>query len=213
MQIKGIHLRILTSTPLAILSGCMGLAGLIACTPVMKLSQGTDPEAQLPFWEVANDILSIRIVQRLPDQTRGFFQARGFSVAEADLIADSCVFQTVLSNRATTTRPVTIEYDLQEWNVITPGDSGRLKTREYWKILWNEHRISIPAQLGFEWALLPTRQVYQPGDYNWGMTLYGLPPGTQFNLELVWYENGERRHARIDGLECAPDIHPTPEGS
>src|SRR4030042_1765581 len=62
------------------------------------INTGTDAEAELPYWEVVEHGVSIRLVQRLPDQTRGFFQARGFSIADSELIAQSCMFQTVFKN-------------------------------------------------------------------------------------------------------------------
>ena len=171
-----------------------------------------DDEAQLPYWEIANEAMSIRLVQRLPDQTRGFFQARGFSVEDSDLIAQNCVFQTVFRNRSTAQGPVMIEYDLLEWTVHTDGAEGRPKTREHWKKVWAGRGAPPAAQLAFEWGLLPTRQSYGPGDYNWGLSLYGLPHGARFDLDVVWRQNGERRGARLKNVQCAPDVHPQPEG-
>jgi len=52
---------------------------MIAATSGVVVSTGTDEEAQLPYWQAADGSVSIRLVQRLPDQTRGFFLARGFS--------------------------------------------------------------------------------------------------------------------------------------
>ena len=68
-------------TRLAILAAGMLL---LANASVAVVNTGTDDEALLPYWEVAEPGVSIRIVQRLPDQTRGFFQARGFSVESFD---------------------------------------------------------------------------------------------------------------------------------
>lgn len=39
------------------------------------------------FWKFYN------LVQRPPDQTRAFLRARGFGAAQAERIAQSCVFQ------------------------------------------------------------------------------------------------------------------------
>ena len=175
------------------------------------INTGTDAEAGLPYWELVEHGISIRLVQRLPDQTRGFFQARGFPVSDSEVIAQSCVFQTVFKNLSPATEPVKIEYNLREWVVHAAGTKRTLKTREDWKKIWAGRRAPPAAQLAFEWALLPTRQTYGPGDYNWGMSIYGLAPGTQFDLDVVWQQNGERRTARLNGVRCAPDIHPQPE--
>jgi hypothetical protein len=186
--------------------------GLLLVVPPVAavVNTGTDDEARLPFWEIAGQEVSIRLVQRLPDQTRGFFQARGFSVADSELIAQGCVFQTVFKNLSPATGPVRIEYDLREWVVHAAGAQHGMKTREHWKKIWTARRAPQAARLAFEWGLLPTRQTYGPGDYNWGMSVFGLAPGTPFELDVVWYQNGERRAVRVQGMRCAADVHPAP---
>src|SRR4030042_1090297 len=100
------------------------------------INTGTDAEAELPYWEVVEHGVSIRLVQRLPDQTRGFFQARGFSIADSELIAQSCMFQTVFKNVAPPSDPGVIEYNLDEWIVYAAGKQRRMKTREAWQKDW-----------------------------------------------------------------------------
>jgi hypothetical protein len=58
--------------------------------------------------------------------------------------------------------------------------------------------------------LLPTQQEYAPDDYNWGMTSYGLPPGSEFDLVFAWHRGEQNFGGQIAGIECAPDIHPEP---
>jgi len=174
------------------------------------ISTGTDAEAELPYWEVVEHGVSIRLVQRLPDQTRGFFQARGFSIADSELVAQSCMFQTVIKNVAPPSDQKVIEYNLDEWVVHAAGAQRRMKTREDWQKEWNARRAPKAAQLAFEWGLLPTRQTYRPGDYNWGMSIFNLAPGTPFDLDVVWRQGGERRSARLKGVVCAPDIRVSP---
>lgn len=172
----------------------------------VTLSSGTDAEAQLPYWQAASAGVSVRLVQRLPDQTRGYFQARGFSVADADHIARHCVFQTIFrNNSAQTPHPGPVSYDLREWVVHQDGRRLGLKTREDWQAVWRTRGAPAAAQVAFEWSLLPTRQRYQPGDYNWGMTVMNLAPGTVFDVELIWHEDGHRRVAHIRSMRCAPD--------
>lgn len=173
-------------------------------------STGTDAEAGLPYWEVVVHGVSLRLVQRLPDQTRGFFQARGFSIADSELIAQSCVFQTVFKNVAPPSDPGVIEYNLDEWVVHAAGAQRRMKTREAWQKEWTARRAPKAAQLAFEWGLIPTRQSYRAGDYNWGLSIFNLAPGTSFDLDAVWRQGGERRSARLKGVVCAPDIHVSP---
>src|SRR3989344_4248697 len=147
---------------------------------------------------------------RLPDQTRGFFQARGFSVEDSELIAQGCVFQTVFKNISASSEPSTIEYNLRDWVVRAAGARRGLKTREDWQKEWSARKAPQPAQLAFEWSLLPTRQTYRPGDYNWGMMLFGLKPGTGFDLDVVWHQDGKQRTARLKAVRCAADVHLKP---
>jgi len=183
---------------------------LLAASAAAVINTGTDAEADLPYWEVVENGVSLRLVQRLPDQTRGFFQARGFSIADSELIAQSCVFQTVFKNISPPSDPGVIEYSLDEWVVHAAGAQRRVKTREDWNKEWAVRRPPQAAQLAFEWSLIPTRQVYRPGDYNWGLTLYNLAPGKPFDLDVVWRHGGERHSTRLKGVVCAPDVHVSP---
>ena len=69
------------------------------------LSAGTteerDPENGLLSWTWREQGVSIQLVQRLPDQTRAFFLGRGFQLADADLVAKSCVFAHVCKKMET----------------------------------------------------------------------------------------------------------------
>ena len=174
------------------------------------VTTGTDEDARLPYWEVVEPGVSIRLVQRLPDQTRGFFQARGFPVEDSDVIAQSCVFQTVFKNLSAASAPATIEYNLRDWVVYVNGTRHGLKTREDWHKEWSKRKVPPSAQLAFEWALLPTRQTYQAGDYNWGMTLFALKPGTEFDLDVVWHQHGKKHMVHLKAMRCAPDVHLKP---
>jgi hypothetical protein len=136
-------------------------------------------------------------VQRLPDQTRRFFQARGFDTQQADVIARRCVFQTVFPNTSAPETGGDVEYNLRDWSVQAGGKRQGMKTREDWRSVWASKNTPQPAQLAFEWALFPTQQIYRPGDYNWGMSVFNLPPGSAFDLHVVWRWQGKTRSARI----------------
>jgi hypothetical protein len=183
---------------------------LLAPAGGAAVNTGTDEEAQLPYWEIVEGGVSIRLVQRLPDQTRGFFQARGFSEADTERIAQSCVFQTIFKNVAPASDPSVVEYDLRDWVVHAAGARRGLKTREDWQAQWTARQAPQAAQIAFEWALLPTRQNYHPGDYNWGMTIFNLKPGSDFDLDIVWRERGTEHTVRVKGVRCAPDIQLSP---
>ncbi|GMR20658.1 MAG: hypothetical protein BMS9Abin36_1254 [Gammaproteobacteria bacterium] len=177
----------------------------------ITLETGKDEQARLPFWEVSNKDMSLRLVQRLPDQTRGFFMARGFKQEDAELIAQSCVFQTVFRNLSDQHIPSPLSYDLGQWQVRVGGRTHAMKMREAWESVWKQRGASPAAALAFNWALLPTQQIYKSGDYTWGMSIFDLKPGTIFDLRLTWEQHGKTQSAIIKKLQCAPDIHPDPE--
>jgi hypothetical protein len=156
-------------------------------------------------WEWHEGGVSLRLLQLLPDQTRAFYQGRGFSSEQADIIAKHCLFQTIFRNEGT--EPIT--YDLDEWRITHQGGSNTLLSREHWRERWRNADVSQAARIAMEWALLPTQQRFEPGDYNWGMTSYGLAPGAVFDLTLVIRRHGEVMTARIPGIVCAAD-HPRP---
>jgi hypothetical protein len=172
--------------------------------------EGVIEATGLRYWEWNADGVLFRLTQRLPDQTRAFFLARGFDADTADAIAMQCVFQSMFRN--TGTMPgVNASIDLDDWIVLYDDRQSGLLTREYWEHRWRGLDVAPAAKIAFEWSLLPTRQMYAPGDYNWGMTSYGLPPGSTFNLVFSWQSQGNRFTGRLDNVRCPEDVHPPTE--
>ncbi len=166
-----------------------------------------DGESRLASWHWQSESVSVELVQRLPDQTRAFFQGRGFDAEAADAIALGCVFQTIFRNTSPRGDPATVEYQMGDWRASTPSGSRPPRLQEVWDREWEALGVSRSARIAFRWSLLPTHQRFEAGDYNWGMTSFGLPPGSRFDLELVWRRNGRRGTGRLEDVECPPDVH------
>ena len=175
------------------------LALSLACHGEVLTSE--DPDTGLLSWKWQHQGVSLELVQRLPDQTRAFFQGRGFSVEDADIIAASCVFQSIFRNDG----KKHLSYDLNDWEVNSEHKKKPLITAERWEQKWQDTDVTEAARIALRWSLLPTRQEYEPGDYNWGMSSYGLAPGERFDLVIVVKENGDQVKVRINGIECAKD--------
>lgn len=198
---------------------------IVSTSLCAAVTTGVDKNAKLPYWELKSRGLSLRLVQRLPDQTRAFFAARGFAAAETELIAQSCIFQSVIKNDASlvvnedVSNDVNndvnndVSYDLTAWKVLHQGQLTDLKTREYWEKEWLLRNVKKAARIAFEWSLLPSQQKYQRQDYNWGMSSFGLTPGATFDLTVVWTLDKKPQQAIIKNIECAKDIHPEPGDS
>lgn len=186
---------------------CLLLLLFVAGAPLAaEIIHSADEETGLRKWHLAEGMLEVELVQRLPDQTRGFFMARGFSPAIADEIAVSCIFQTIIRNTGTRDDAVAVSIDLAQWRVIHASGEQGVRLKEPWMASWPENVVSRTSRLAFQWALFPTQQEFLADDYNWGMTAFGLPPGAVFDLDLVWQEDGKVRTTRIAAIECAPDV-------
>lgn len=181
------------------------------CGFALDLTTGKDEQSKLPYWQIDDGGISLRLVQRLPDQTRALYMRLGFSNADAETIALRCAFQTIFKNTSQQVKPSALRYDLREWVVHIDNQKHGLSVREDWEQEWLKKAIPDAARRNFSWGLVPTEMQYEPGDYNWGMTFYNLKPGSVFNLMVVWHQYGEMKTYTIENLQCAPDIHPNPE--
>lgn len=176
-----------------------------------ELITGTDEVAQLPFWEWRNDYLTFRLVQRLPDQTRAYFSGRGFKPEAVTVIADYCIFQTVFTNISTANKKRTVQHDIRDWVYHYNGKPYRMKPREDWAPFWRNQGVAQAQVVAFEWSLLPSKQVFEAGDYNWGMSVFNVPHGGSFDLELHWKVDGKAQTAMMKNITCAKDIYIPPQ--
>jgi len=177
---------------------------LAATADAGQLEQGADAATGLRQWVYTDGPLQLTLVQRLPDQTRGFFEARGFSTRTADQLATACTLQAIVRNQADT--GARLELDRGDWRIYHDGREMTIRTKPEWMDLWPEEEVGKAARVAFEWATFPTRQAFDAGDYAWGMVPFGPQPGARFDLQLSWSIDGRQRTERIEGIECPPDI-------
>jgi len=179
---------------------------LFAPVLAAEVTKTVNAETGLLGWKLREGNFEMELVQRLPDQTRAFFQARGFPATIADRIARACVMQTIVRNTGQPGRAQAVRVDLREWRLKYRNLIRPIKRKETWLAEWTENAISPAARIAFRWATFPTGQIFEPrGDYNWGMTSYGLPPGVEFDLQVVWHEGPQRHVAWLRHLQCAAD--------
>ncbi len=181
---------------------------LIICMTAMTSSSlaadeldPVNPAEGARTWRWSGDSVSLRLTQILPDQVRGFYQARGFGAAETEFIARTCVFQTVMRNE---TSAHAVEIDLTKWWIEADGDKRQLKLERQWQQQWERLDVSQTARLAFRWALFPTVQSFAKGDWNMGMTTFVLPPSTVFDLHVNWRAGDQKYDAVVRGVECVP---------
>ncbi len=172
---------------------------------------GIDEAAKLPYWELSEKGLRFRLVQRLPDQIRAYFLKRGFNLKYAELIAQSCVFQTIFHNQALKGSQENISYDQNQWVLIRGKIKSKMKTREDWEKFWATTSVKMSAKIAFKWSMLPSKQIYQPEDHNWGLSVFNFKPGVKFSLKMSWMQGNVLKTRIIPSIICAPDIHPEPK--
>jgi len=200
----------MTFLTVSLLLGVILLPAPAAAEGGGEASTGIDKTAQLPFWQWRSEGLSIRWIQRLPDQSRAFFSARQFGADDVERIANSCVFQTVFRNTAKENAGTVIEYNLADWQVKTNAGVKGIKLKAAWLAEWEQRKSPAAAKIAFEWSLLPSKHRLLAGDYNWGMITFGLLPGESFDLTIVWKKDGQTQRATIPAIECAKDVHVEP---
>jgi hypothetical protein len=159
----------------------------------------------LQTWRLRAQGLELALVQRTPNQTQSFFLARHFPKKIASQIAHSCTFQTTGKNSLTPQSGLHISFDMHDWRVRTRNGIKPVKLKEQW-LTQALHTLPKPQQAAFRWSTFPTRQTYAPGDFNWGMTTFDLPPGTSFDLLVTWKTGGQSHQYWIKGLQCPVNI-------
>ena len=191
---------------------------LISCFqifPVMLSAQVThdsNESTKLETWKLVQSDFELQLVQRSPDQTRGFFQGRGFTKQQANDIATQCVLQAIVKNTASNKKNPAISVSLKEWRIKVNGQIQSVKLKEDWAKQWSliqdeSHKVKRSAQIAFRWATFPSQQTFQPGgDYNWGMISFGLKPGEKFDLHVFWKADDQLGNEWIRGMECPKDL-------
>ena len=91
------------------------------------------------------------LVQRAPDQTRSFFEARGFDPKLSNLIAQQCVFKTIIANTDDRVGSAIVEYDLKEWRVVVGSERRPLEFKDAWDRRWQRLGVPRKARVAFRW--------------------------------------------------------------
>ncbi len=182
---------------------CLTLT-LLAAWPLVGFSavQDVDPETGLVTWQTETSGIQVRLTQISPDQTRAFYQARGFSPEAAERYARECVFMTVVRNIGE--RP--IQHNLANWRYVPAGlPPNAIRSKVAWEQLWKRRGVSESARIAFTWAQFPATQTFAPGDWNQGMTAYSVPHGGRFDLHFVWHTDGRTHSGKLEQVRCADE--------
>jgi len=170
------------------------------------VQRSANEENGLEKWHFTDGDIEIELVQRLPDQTRALFMNHAFSREVIEQLALSCMFQTIVRNTGKSGAGQMIAIDLTQWRMQHAGKTGSILLKEPLLASWSDEDADAAAKLVIRWGMFPTQQEYLPDDYNWGLTAYGIPPGSTFDLVVTWQEGGVQHSGDIKGIVCAPDV-------
>ncbi len=193
---------------ITLLSRIIFILSLQGSVQAADIKQTTNPDTGLISWTLTEDNFHIELIQRLPDQTRAFFQARDFSVAIANDIATHCMFQTIVKNTAKTLNLESIKISLSDWQIKVNEKTSPIILKESWDKKWQTKAISNTARIAFLWATFPNQQTLDAtGDTNWGMISLGPPPGTNLDIHIHWMHGNQSKDAWIRNIKCPIDRH------
>jgi hypothetical protein len=182
------------------------LAVTVAGCASARVEHSVNEENGLQRWHFIDGDIEIELVQRLPDQSRALLMKHEFSREAIEQLALSCMMQTIIRNSGKSGSGQAVSIDLAQWRMQYKGKESGIRLKEQWLTSWTDEDASPEAQLVIRWGMFPTRQEYLPGDYNWGLTTYGIPPGSVFDLTVAWREGGVYRSGEIRNIVCAPDV-------
>jgi hypothetical protein len=171
-----------------------------------EVLRSANEENGLEKWHFIDGDIEIELVQRLPDQTRALLMNHAFSTAVIEQLALGCMFQTIIRNSGKSSTGQVVSIDLTQWRMQHAGRTGSILLKEPLLASWSDEDADPAAKLVIRWGMFPTQQDYLPGDYNWGLTAYGIPPGSRFDLVVTWEEGGTQRSGEIKDIVCAPDV-------
>lgn len=180
-------------------------AGLVS-TGGADVTRSVNPDNGLEGWAFSSGDIEIELIQRLPDQTRAMFMNHDFSSEVIEHLALSCMFQTIIRNIGKSGSGQAVSADLTQWRLRHDGRTFGILLKEPLLASWSDEDASPAAKLVVRWGMFPTQQEFLPGDYNWGLTAYGIPPGSVFDLEVSWKEGDKPHSGEIQDILCAPDV-------
>ena len=183
------------------------MLGSITVAPAQaEVLRSVNEENGLEKWHFIAGDIEIELVQRLPDQTRALLMKHEFSREVIEELATSCMFQTIIRNSGRSGEGKPVSIDLTRWRLQHAGKITGMVMKEPLLESWTDADAAPAAKLVIRWGMFPTQQEYLPGDYNWGLTAYGIPPGSVFDLDVNWQEGGRFHAGKIGDITCAPDV-------
>ncbi|MDH5178605.1 MAG: hypothetical protein OEY07_02990 [Gammaproteobacteria bacterium] len=154
-----------------------------------------------PRTEVKTPELTVRLIERTPEQIAAFYEARGFSKQMVQVLKAQCFLGVLIKN----TSPHVIWLDLAGWTFTDQTGAVPRLDRTYWRDKWQALQIPMAHQSTFRWTLLPEKLDFRPDEREGGNIL--LPRrGHPLRIEAVFMlDDGTQQKPvkiRFDDIRC-----------
>lgn len=160
-----------------------------------------DPSTGITTWATKSHGVSFSLTQILPEQARAFYVNRGFTLAQAEPFATSCVYMTVMRNDKAAG---TVHFIKKNWSVIADKNPHTLVSVDSWIKRLGKEKVKKSALIAFQFAQFPPEQEFEPGgDWNQGMLSIGLSPSSFFDLIVRWNIDGKAYETKLEKVQCA----------
>lgn len=177
----------------------------VAPVDAAQVTRHDQTASGLQGWLIQDNNIEIQLNPLMPEQVRAFYLARGFSNKVIELIAHSCVYQTVIKNISAENNARSVSVDLSNWRLIDERGESGIESKSSWQQKWSDMGETESAIIAFQWATFPWQQDFElTGDYGWGMILLGPITGESFDLIARWKVGGTPFQQKIEQLNC-PD--------
>lgn len=179
----------------------IGLFFSFSCLADSQQSKHVEKTTGITTWEINTQGVNFSLTQILPDQAKAFYVNRGFTVAQTESFAVSCVYMTVMRNDKA---PGKIHFIKSNWTVLANKKPHPLISVDAWLKTLKKQKVNNSALLAFRWAQFPPEQEFEiGGDWNQGMLSIGLPAESLFDLIVRWDINGKEYKTTLRGVKCA----------
>ncbi len=184
---------------LAFQVGVLALIGNIAAHAQTRDSADTQNGIR-----IENDLLSMWLMPRTPQQVAAFYEARGFPQEAIDLLKQKCFLTVGIRNRSDRV----IWLQLNEWRFLNTRTEVQRLDQSYWKARWQRLDLPQANRSTFGWTVLPEVRDLHPHEPVGGNII--LPKtDSAFTLEAPFEigidRGGEQRLVRVPNLRCAND--------
>jgi hypothetical protein len=164
------------------------------------------PPPAAPGPSYADDSVSIRIVQRSPEQLAAFYLARGFNQAAIDQILKTCVITPIIENKTFDA----LWLELDRWRFTRADDTIARLPRDYWPEQWRASGLPQAQQSTFGWTLLPEVRDLRIDESAGGSVI--IPWQTRPFTLSMHFPTGLDRQGPVktvifEDLECVGDVH------